>query len=353
MKKLTVAITGLNATDNPAPGVPVIRAIRAGAGDACRIVGLSYDPLDPGNYMTDIADRVYLVPYPSQGAEALFERLAEIHDETPIDVLVPTLDAELESFIKLGDFVRELSIKLLLPSREQLRMRSKARFHMLADMGIRVPKSVAMGDSSAIRRLDEEFDFPVMVKGQFYGAEIAYSPMEVEAHFQRFRSQWGVPVIVQEFLSGEEYDVAAVGDGEGGLVGAVPMRKMQLTEKGKAWGGITVDDPGLTSFVTSAVRALRWRGPCELEVLRASADGQYYMLEINPRFPAWIYLSVGAGRNLPWAAVRLAAGEAVEQMPPPAPGVMFLRHSFDQICLLEDYERLTTTGMLEPAGGAR
>ena len=48
MEPMTVAVTGLNATDNPAPGVPVIRAVRAGAGERCRIIGLAYDPLDPG-----------------------------------------------------------------------------------------------------------------------------------------------------------------------------------------------------------------------------------------------------------------------------------------------------------------
>jgi carbamoyl-phosphate synthase large subunit len=350
MSRLTVAVTGLSATDNPAPGVAVLRAIREAAPEGLRTVGLSYDPLDPGNYMEGVAHRIYLIPFPSQGARALYDRIEEIHAETPLDVIVPTLDSELEAFVKIADSLSKLSIRLFLPSSEQLRLRSKARLHSLAERGINVPRSVSIGDSSAIRRLDEAFDFPVMVKGQYYGAEIAYSPMEVEGHFQRFRSQWGVPVIVQEFVSGEEYDVAAVGDGDGGIVGVVPMRKMQLTDKGKAWGGITIDDPGLSEFVANAVGVLRWRGPCELEVLRAKGDGRYYLLEINPRFPAWIYLSVGAGRNLPWAVVRLAVGEAVAPMPPPEPGVMFLRHSFDQICRLEQYEALAMTGTLDRTG---
>ena len=122
------------------------------------------------------------------------------------------------------------------------------------------------------------------------------------------------------------------------------MRKMQLTEKGKAWGGITINDPDLTAFVADVIDKLKWRGPCELEVMRSQNEGRYYLLEINPRFPAWVYLAVGAGRNLPWATVQLALGKDVEPMPPPEPGIMFLRHSFDQICSLSDYEKLTTTG---------
>ena len=354
MSGLTVAVTGLNATDNPGPGVPVIRAVREGAGPECTVVGLAYDPLDPGNFMPQIADRVFLMPYPSQGADALFERLAYVHQQQPIDVLLPTLDSELSAYIKLLPRLEEMGIKTFLPTEAQLRLRSKAKFDELrTELGINVPRSKAIGESGQLYKLDEEFSFPVMVKGQFYDAYIAYSPMEAESHFQRLRNKWGAPVIVQEYVPGEEYDVVAVGDGRGGLVGSVSMRKMQLTDKGKAWGGITINDPALDAFVREVVEKTRWRGPCEIEVMKARDSGDLYLLEINPRFPAWVYLSVGAGRNLPWATVRLARGEDVDPLPPAEPGVMFLRHSYDLICALADYEALTTRGELDNEGAER
>ncbi len=34
--------------------------------------------------------------------------------------------------------------------------------------------------------------------------------------------------------------------------------------------------------------------------------------EINPRIPAWVYLAVGAGQNIPEALVNLALGKKVE-----------------------------------------
>jgi hypothetical protein len=50
MEKLqvTVAVTGMNATDNPAQGVAVARSLRAEPQFAGRVIGLGYDPLDPG-----------------------------------------------------------------------------------------------------------------------------------------------------------------------------------------------------------------------------------------------------------------------------------------------------------------
>lgn len=347
MDRLTIAVTGLNASDSPAPGVPVIRAIRDGVNRTCSIIGLSYHPLDSGNYMDDIADRVFLVPFPSAGTETVLERIKYVHRQCPIDVLMPTLDAELPIYLKLTDALTDMGIKTFLPREDDLRLRSKAKFYDLHEnFGISVPKSVAITDSSAIYKLDQEFTFPLMVKGQFYDAYIAYSPMEVEGHFQRIRAKWGVPVVIQEFIAGEEYDIVALGDGEGGLIGSVAMRKMQLTEKGKAWGGVTINNPVLTEFVGNVIRKLKWRGPCELEVIISRNKGEYYLFEINPRFPAWVFLCVGAERNLPWATVQLALGDKVEPMAPAEPGIMFLRHSFDQICMLSDYESLTTTGEL-------
>ena len=348
MSGLTVAVTGLNATDNPAPGVPVIRSIRAGCGDAgCTVIGLAYEALDPGNYMSDVADHVYLMPYPSQGADVLFRRLVQIHEQTPIDVLVPTLDAELPAYLKILGRLRELGIRTFLPDEESLRLRAKDRLEELGKAhDIKVPRSININDPAAIARVDKELKFPVMVKGQFYDAHIAYSPMDVEFHFQRLRAKWGVPIVVQEFVSGQEFDIVCVGDGKGGLVGSVPMRKMQLTDKGKAWGGVTIAAPRLDAFVRHVMSELRWRGPCELEVMQENPGGELYMIEINPRFPAWVYLSVGAGRNLPWATVQLALGEDVEPMAPADAGVMFLRHSYDQICTMADYQALTTGGEL-------
>ncbi len=347
MPKLTVAVTGLNATDNPAPGAAVIKSLREAPGFDGRIVGLAYDALDPGNFMPGLADDVYLMPYPSQGAKAVLDRLLYIHARTPLDVIVPTLDAELMAYIRIADELAGHGIHTFLPTEEGFKLRSKDRFDELREReGISVPRSVIVTDSLQVSRLHEQFSFPLVVKGQFYDAHVAHSSMEAERYFQQVRAKWGLPVVVQEFIFGEEYDVVAVGDGEGGLVGAVPMRKMQLTDKGKAWGGVTIADPKMMAFLEDVMARLKWRGPCELEVMQARDDGKLYLLEINPRFPAWVYLAVGAGQNLPWATVELALGRELEPLPPYRVGTLFLRHSNDIICDLQDYEALTVRGEL-------
>jgi carbamoyl-phosphate synthase large subunit len=346
-KKLRIAVTGMNATDSPGPGVAVIRAIRCCEEFAGEIVGLTYDPLDPGVFMENICDHVYLMPYPSEGAPALFNRLCEIHQKTPVDVLIPTLDAELAPLLNIEKELVALGIKMFLPTREGLELRSKARFdEMGKKLNISVPRSKTISDPALLRTLDQEFTFPVMVKGQFYEAYVAYSPVEADHHFRKLSAKWGLPVIIQEFILGEEYDVVVLGDGEGGLVGAVPMKKMQLTDKGKAWGGVTIMDPAMNDFVREVMAKIKWRGPCELEIMKSSKDGKYYIFEINPRFPAWCFLAVGAGQNLQWATVKLALGERVAHFKNYKVGALFLRNSNDYVYPLSEYQAMTTVGEL-------
>jgi len=343
--RITVAVTGLNATDNPAPGVGVIRSLRAAPEFAGRIVGLAYDALDSGLYARDIGlDAGYLIPYPSQGAGALRERLRHLHRLQPIDVIIPTLDSELPAFIELEPELREWGIRMFLPTREQLELRSKAR---IADLGARagldVPASRVLSDVADVYRIQSEVPYPLMVKGVFYGAILAHSPDEAAAAFHATAARWGLPVIAQRWHAGEEYDVVAVGDGRGGMVGAVPMKKMLLTDKGKAWAGVAVKDPNLLAAARRFFAATAWRGPCELEILRTQ-DARYLLIEVNPRFPAWCYLAAGAGQNLPWAVVRLARGEPVGPLPDFRAGTLFVRIALDQIATLEELQSLTTGG---------
>ncbi len=344
---LTIAVTGMNASENPGPGVPVVRALRAAKEFTGTIVGFTYDPLDPGVFMENICDHVYLLPYPSEGSGALVDRLKDIQSKTPVDVIIPTLDSELSAFIAMEKEIEALGIKTFLPTKESFELRSKARFNELSkELGISVPKGKSITTPEMLGNIHEEFAFPIMVKGQFYDAFIAYTSMEADHLFRIISAKWGLPVIVQEFIQGEEYDVVAVGDGEGGVIGAVPMKKMQLTDKGKAWGGVTICDPLMNDFVNEIMAKIKWRGPCELEIMKSNKDGNYYLIEINPRFPAWSYLAVGAGQNLQWATARLALGEKVPPFESYDVGTLFLRNSIDHIYPLSDFQEMTTQGEL-------
>lgn len=344
---LTIAVTGLNATDNPGPGVSVMRSLKLAPEFDGKLVGLAYDTLDPGLYAKDLGLAAsFLIPYPSHGTEALLARLTYIHERVPLDVIIPTLDSELPSFIAIEGELAKLGIHTFLPTREGFDLRTKTNLSALGvRAGLDVPEDRVISSVNELHRMHESLAYPLVIKGPFYGAIVVRSVDEAVSAFHATVAKWGLPVIVQKFHAGDEYDVVAVGDGKGGVVGAVPMKKTFITDKGKGWAGVAVNDPALITATARFMEATKWRGGCELEILR-TPEGRYLLIEVNPRFPAWTYLSAGAGQNLPWALTRLAMGETIAPLPPFRPGTMFVRIAIDQIASMEDFEKIATHGEL-------
>jgi len=70
------------------------------------------------------------------------------------------------------------------------------------------------------------------------------------------------------------------------------------------------------------------------------------LLEINPRIPAWVYLAVGCGQNIPEALVKLAMGQKVPPYTEYLVGKLFIRYSYDLIIDIGEFEQISTLGEL-------
>jgi carbamoyl-phosphate synthase large subunit len=343
---LTVAVTGMNARpDNPGPGVAVARCLKEAPEFAGRIIGLGYDALDPGLYLREYCDAAYMLPYPSAGDEAFITSLKTIHGVEKIDIILPCLDAELPGMVRLTPLFDEMGIRYLLPTPEQLRLRNKDRLPELArHAGIHCPEIKPVSNAGFFYQCQEEgWSYPLVVKGLFYGAHIAHNAEEAAEAFREIAAQWGYPVLVQRLVEGEECNLSAVCDGKGGMLGEVMMKKMAVTDKGKAWSGVSIFDQTLYDASAALIRAINWSGPLEVEVMRDD-KGHYQLIEINPRFPAWIYLSVGVGRNLPLLLLQLILGHRMKEPPAARPGVLFIRHAVETIVSQDEFEAVIMKG---------
>ena len=349
---ISVAVTGLNSTDSPAPGIPVMRSIKEAARNKVNGIGLGYDSLDAGLYRKSNFNHVYLLPYPSEGADCLMDRLLKIHSKTPMDVLIPTLDAEIFNIITIQKRLQQMGIHTLIPTREQLQISSKPH---LSELGKKaniatIPGKV-LGDTKNLSRKVEEIGFPLMVKGVFYEAYKAQDMDDVNKYISKLAEKWGMPIILQKYIEGEEFNVTAVGNREGKLRGMVSMRKLLTTDKGKGWAGVTIKDPEIDRLVEQFFEATHWCGPLELEILKTKEPKKFYLIEVNPRFPAWVYLSKAAGVNLPWLTCRLALGWETHSKPIKdyELGVIFTRYANEDILHVKELETLNVEGELHYA----
>jgi len=343
-KNLSIALSGLNAIDSPGPGVPVARGLKEAPGLNVRITGLAYENLEPGIYMPGIADRVFIMPYPSEGTAALKERLEYIFSVEKPDVIIPNFDAELLPYIRLSQWLSERGVATFLPTEDQFEERQKYRLSEFGEKyNIPVPESHPVNNLGELANMGKKLGYPLVVKGKFYEAGIARSYQEAEDWFLKISYKWGLPIIVQKYIKGEEFNVAGLGDGKGETIAAVAMRKQYITDKGKAWGGITVSDPRMMDLTRHFVSQTHWRGPFELELMK-DARGDFHLMEINPRMPAWIYLAVAAGQNIPAATVQLALDQKIAPLPDYQPGIMFIRYSWDLITHVSSFQEFSIKG---------
>ena len=344
-KTITVAVTGLNAIDSPGPGIAVIRGLKESDFFNVRIIGLAYEILEPGIYMDELVDKVYQIPVPSSGFDVMLERLKYIQEKENIDVLIPNFDAEIMTFIKLKPILNKMGIKMLIPTKEQFEERLKGELNKFGEkLGIKVPKSKTVFTINELEETLDDFDYPVVIKGKFYDAYIATNTEQAKNFFYKISAKWGAPIIIQEFINGNEFNITALGDGKGNLLGAVPMRKTFLTDKGKAWAGISIDDPRLLKMANDVISKTKWAGGMEIELMKEEKTNDLYLLEINPRFPAWVYLANGCGQNHPEMLVKFLMGEKVDPIEEYAIGKMFIRYSYDMIYDLDKYEKMSIHG---------
>jgi len=346
IKPITIAVTGLNAIDSPGPGIAVIRAIREGITQPVRIIGLAYESLEPGIYMDGMCDKTYQISYPAAGADVLYNAIKYIHEKESIDVIIPNFDAELYNFITIAPRLKALGIHSFLPSFEMFDARDKLNLYAFGQKhNLLVPKDRVIYSANDLYLIGEEFGYPLVVKGKYYEAVVAYTLEQAQKAFYKISAKWGLPIIVQQFINGTEVNIAALGDGEGNATSIIPMKKLYITDKGKAWAGITLEDENMIKLAKDFVVATKWRGGFEVEIMKTAND-ELYIMEINPRFPAWIYLSAGAGQNQPASLVKMALGEKVAPMTEYSVGKLFIRYSWDMVVDVAKFQQFTAFGSL-------
>lgn len=341
----SIAISGLHRGENPQPGPSVIASIRR-LFPTFRIVGLSYDPLESSLYSeySDRPDVAYSMPYPELGPDALFERLEMIIKKENLVIIIPCLDLEIPNFISILAKLRERGIQCALPTTSSLDAISKSNLYdFCCQLNIMSPETRVAMDQFELEQVAEEIGYPVYVKGRVYEAQLVNSKQELIKASKEIAKVWSWPLLVQETLIGEEYDVVGLGDGDGNIIETCAIRKFQRSATGKGFAGIVVEDPELERLTKSIIKKLRWNGPFELEFLKVHGK-PHALFEINPRFPAWVDFPSQIGCNLPARLIENLLDTKPTPLTACTAGQMFIRHSIDLVGNVADMAEMISTG---------
>ena len=341
MSTITIGVSGINATSNPGPGIPVAKSLKESSLD-CKLVGLSYDVNDPGHYLSHYLDNSYILPYPTNGWDGIYKRLLHIKKEFGLDVVIPCLDAELPLYIKYADKLEKIGIKTFLPTEKQFELRNKDRLTGFAEkIGAVYPKTWKIYSISELPDLFADHS-ELMIKGQYYKAYKVNNLIDATKYFASIAQEWGFPILIQEVVKGEELNLIGVGDGKGGSLGMVAIKKQTTTEIGKIWSGVTIYNDALMKVAEKFIKKTKWRGPFEVECI---VDGDtIQLIEINPRFPAWAYFATGVGINLPERIIQSLFEQKVIKESSYDSGKMFIRYTDEIICDITQFSNLVTAG---------
>lgn len=344
MKTTRIAIGGLHRGENPQPGAAVVDSLRAADPEAF-IVGLAYNAYESGIFGAGGPDIVYTIPYPTAGLDAFLSRMAEIQSENPVDWILPTLDAEIMMLSGAEEKLKELGVGVVVPAPDTLKACSKSKLRdFAANLGLKTPSTSVAKSVGEAAGCADRLGYPVFLKGPYYDASLVETREKLIEEGNRIADEWGAPLIVQKPVRGTEFNAMGMGDGKGGLIGLCCVKKLLISSKGKGVGSVVVRDPRLEKIAADFVNNSNWIGPFELELIKEGEDGDYNLIEINPRFPAWAGFPTLLGANFPAAWVNWMARGESKILPDVGAGHFFLRHQIEVTGNMADIATLLSSG---------
>jgi carbamoyl-phosphate synthase large subunit len=263
----------------------------------------------------DTSDRLYFEPLDVESVLAICER------EQPAGVVIQFGG---QTPLKLARALEEAGYRIMGTPFEAIDLaEDRERFGALADsLGVRVPEWGIVEHADEAIELAERIGYPVLIRPSYVlggrAMRVCYRPEDVRDALDR---QTLGRVLVDRFLENAiEIDVDALCDGEETYVCAV----MQHVEEAGVHSGdsaCVLPAPSLTVAAAAEIHAVVKRlGPALgaiglLNVQLAVADGQVYVLEVNPRASRTVpFASKATGVNMVDAACRLAAGESLADL---------------------------------------
>jgi carbamoyl-phosphate synthase large subunit len=248
-----------------------------------------------GLYLVPAARRRILSPGKS---ESFVDELIALCEADAIDVLFSTVDVELPPLARRRD---EFGAALAAPSLDTLETcLDKFALAVRCAPLLRTPITHLVGPASSAER----WGFPIIVKPRSgagsRGVRLVHSRAELDA------LGTDDSLIAQEHLPGDEYSVDVMADANGHVIAAVPRTRTRV-DSGVSIAGLTVHDPELEATATAVAQAINLTGVANVQ-LRRDVNGVPALLEVNPRFPGAMPLTIAAGVDMPSLALDLALG---------------------------------------------
>ncbi len=297
LRPVRVLVTGVGG---PA-AVSVMKSLRRDP--TVEVIAADMDPWAAGLYLVPPDARTLIPAGLDPGfTAALLARCVAMG----VNIVIPTVDAELRPLNEAsGDFAQAGVQLLLAPgpaldvTLDKLALARRCAGH------VRVPRTECFDVPPDLG----SWTYPVVVKPRTGSGSRdisvvksgqALAAMDTSADF-----------IIQEYLPGDEYSIDVLADAGGHVVAAVPRDRTRV-DSGVSVAGRTIHDAELEQFGAAVAAATGLTYVANVQC-RRDRDGRPALLEVNPRFPGAMPLTMASGVDMPRMALDSLRGLALPE----------------------------------------
>lgn len=264
--------------------------------------------------------------------------------EQKIDLLLSLNDLELPILAENKARFEELGVKVVVSDPEVIDIcfDKYKTAQWVESLGLHAPKTYVRLEDAKKALAAGEISFPLFMKPRWGSGSIGLESiadmeeLDIYYHllFKKIKktilataSVGDEYIMIQEKLTGAEFGLDIMNDLEGNNVGVSVKQKLAM-RAGETDKAVTRDLPEVREMGRKIGQALKHIGNLDVDIMQR-ANGDYCVLELNPRFGGGYPFSYEAGVNMPKAIITWAKGEQVDPaILVPEYGKMFSKNDY-------------------------
>lgn len=264
--------------------------------------------------------------------------------EQKIDALISLNDLELPILAESKAKFEALGVKVIVSDPEviDIAFDKYKTAQWVESIGLNAPKTYVTLASAKEALAKGEIAFPLFMKPRWGSGSIGLETIddmeELDIYYHLLMKKIKKTILatasvgdecimIQEKLTGNEYGLDVMNDLEGNNV-AVSVKQKLAMRAGETDKAITVDLPEVREMGAIIGRNLKHIGNLDVDIMQR-ANGDYCVLELNPRFGGGYPFSYEAGANMPKAILKWLKGEKVDAKTlQPEYGKMFAKNDY-------------------------
>jgi predicted ATP-grasp superfamily ATP-dependent carboligase len=278
---------------------------------------VGYNKLSQACY-SRFTSRKYFFPSPKNNSDGFYKALLSRLRNEKYDLLMPVGFLSFEICMKHRDEIRQYTnVELTTEESFSLASSKLQTYRFAQENGVPCPRTYFLKNRAEISELDTPF--PIVIKAPFEMGknvvEYAHSKSELVKKFNAMCDTYGfrepdLPV-VQQYITGEGFGYFAYYES-----GVCKQQFMHhRVREYPVTGGASVcaesfRDEKLERAGRKMLDLVKWNGVAMVEFKKHS-DGEYKLMEINPKFWGSLELALAAGVNFPYCVIKRFKGESI------------------------------------------